>query len=252
MSPRRKAIPVGMSSGAAKAMLAGPATGLIGGALGMPVKDCFISYLTLSSASSVASLCEQLNKKPAPLKIARKTDEIGFMKTTTIPKREKPSTTKPAARKNGRPSGFTPELADKLCEQIASGKSNREACKTLSITNSAMYSWLQKNREFQEQYAHAREMQADLLFGEIIAIADELEIEATYRGGTVKLDVSAAAVARARLRIDARKWMAAKLAPKKYGDKLQVGGTEDLPAVKHESMITLTPDEAYKRMLGMP
>ena len=185
------------------------------------------------------------------MKIAHETDEIGFMKTITTPKRAKSSTAKPVTRKNGRPSGFTPELADEFCEQIASGKSNREACKTLSITNSAMYSWLQKNREFQEQYAHARERQADLLIGEIIAIADELEIEATYKGDTVKLDVSATAVARARLRIDARKWVASKLAPKKYGEKLQVGGADDLPALKHESTMTLTADEAYKRMLGM-
>lgn len=217
----------------------------------MPVKHYFISYLTLSIESSVTSLCEQLNKKPAPLKIARETDEIGCMKTTIIPKRVKPSTTKPAAKKNGRPSGFTPELADKLCEQIASGKSNREACRTLSITNSAMYSWLQKNRESQKQHAHAREIQADLPVGEIIAIADELEIEAMYRGDTVKLDVSATAVARARLRTDARKWVASKLAPKKYGEKLQVGGADDLPALKHESTMTLTSGEAYKRMLGM-
>jgi hypothetical protein len=186
------------------------------------------------------------------LKIAHETDEIGFMKTTIIPKRVKPSTNKPIARKNGRPSGFTPELADKLCELIASGKSNREACKALHITNSAMYSWLQKNREFQEQYAHARERQADLLFGEIIAIADELEIEVTYKGDTVKLDVSATAVARARLRIDARKWIVAKLAPKKYGDKLQVGGAEDLPALKHESTLILTAEDAYKQMIGLP
>lgn len=64
-----------------------------------------------------------------------------------------------------------------------------------------------------------REQQADLYADEIIEIADACEPEA-------------AAVAKAKARIDARKWLAARLAPKKYGDRLDVNA---VAAVKVES-----------------
>lgn len=67
----------------------------------------------------------------------------------------------------------------------------------------------------------AREDQADFYADQIVAIADELTIETRHQGEDVILDVSSTAVARNRLRVDARKWYASKLAPKKYGDKLE-------------------------------
>ena len=36
-------------------------------------------------------------------------------------------------------------------------------------------------------------------------------------------------VQRARLRIDSRKWLMSKMAPKKYGDRIEVGGNSDTP-----------------------
>ena len=76
-----------------------------------------------------------------------------------------------------------------------------------------------KHEEFVSQYTRAREAQADHYAEEIIDIADEVEVEARYQGEDVTLDVSASAVARNRLRVDARKWYASKLVPKKYADK---------------------------------
>lgn len=57
-------------------------------------------------------------------------------------------------------------------------------------------------------------------------------------------------VDRARLQIDARKWLAGKMSPKKYGDKVAVGGADDLPPVKHAVDVILSPSEAYLRMIG--
>ena len=133
----------------------------------------------------------------------------------------------------GRPTKFTPELAEQICELLAIGKPSREVCKEVGIADSALYRWLQQDVEFQEQYARARERQADFYVNEIIEIADELQIDATYKGEEISLDVSSSAVARNRLRVDSRKWIASKLAPKKYGDKMQVGGADDLPPIQH-------------------
>lgn len=84
-----------------------------------------------------------------------------------------------------------------------------------------VYQWLAENEEFQKQYAHAREMQADAIFDECMDIADDANNDFKVNDeGQVQIDHDA--VNRARLRIDTRKWMAGKLRPKKYGDKIEV------------------------------
>lgn len=79
--------------------------------------------------------------------------------------------------------------------------------------------WLEVNERFRESYARARQDQADYLAEEIVQIADD-GLNDTYEtedGPKTNQDV----IARSRLRVDARKWYASKLAPKKYGDKIQ-------------------------------
>ncbi len=88
--------------------------------------------------------------------------------------------------------------------------------------------WLAEQPTFQEQYARAREFQADTLFDEIIDIADDGSNDWMERSG--KDDepgwvLHGEHVQRSRLRVDARKWMAGKMRPKKYGDKMQVEGS---------------------------
>lgn len=119
----------------------------------------------------------------------------------------------PPKKKAGRPSDFTQELADLICERIADGKSLRAICTEEAMPNKAtVFRWLASNEAFSDQYAHARDSQADTLFDDVLAIADQ------YDSAADKLDVDH--IQRARLRIDARKWMAGKLRPKKYGEKI--------------------------------
>jgi hypothetical protein len=66
-----------------------------------------------------------------------------------------------------------------------------------------VFRWLANNKEFRDQYARAREVQADVLADEILDIADD-----------------SSDPAKARVQIDARKWLAGKLRPKVYGDKV--------------------------------
>jgi hypothetical protein len=91
-----------------------------------------------------------------------------------------------------------------VVEQIASGHSLRAICDADGMpAPSTICLWLSEDGEFAEQYTRARERQADWYADEIIEIAD----------GATDANL-------ARLRVDARKWKASKLAPKKYGDKV--------------------------------
>ena len=122
----------------------------------------------------------------------------------------------------GRPSDFTSELADLICERIADGESLRKICNDDDMPNKAtVFRWLALHKDFSDQYAKARESQADTLFDEVLAIADQYDSAAD----TVNPDH----INRARLRIDARKWMAGKLRPKKYGEKLELSGDAESP-----------------------
>jgi len=119
----------------------------------------------------------------------------------------------------GRPSTYSEKAADAICERIAMGESLRAICRDEAMpAMSTVFKWLTQQEAFAEQYAHAREEQAETLADEIVTIADGL-------GG----EDSAVLTARDRLRVDARKWAASKLKPKKYGDKVDLnhGGRID-------------------------
>ena len=79
-------------------------------------------------------------------------------------------------------------------------------------------SWLRKHPEFAAQYARAREEQAETYADEIVAIADDGRND-TYIDENGHERVNQDVVARSRLRVEARKWVASKLKPKKYGEK---------------------------------
>lgn len=113
-------------------------------------------------------------------------------------------------RKIGRPTDYTKDMADEICEKISGGLSLRAICAEAGMpARGTVYRWLIENADFQDQYARAREKQADYFAEEIIEIADSAEAES-------------AAVSKAKLQIDARKWAASKIAPKKYGDKQEI------------------------------
>lgn len=131
----------------------------------------------------------------------------------------------------GRPSDFTQELADLICERLADGESLRNICDSENMpSRTTVFRWIAANTDFRNQYACAREAQADFYAESTIDISDEevTMIKRSKHGGKddegdgdLEVVFDPTAVARNRLRVDARKWYAAKLAPKKYGDKMQ-------------------------------
>jgi|SRR3954470_13622876 hypothetical protein len=134
---------------------------------------------------------------------------------------------------------FTQELADSICQGLASGRSLQKLCKELGTHTGCVMRWLADSRheEFRRQYTHARELQADYLAEEILDIADD------YYGDP---DANSR-----RLRVDARKWYAGKLRPKKYGEASQIDiNLGSQPGNPLTLEVRLSPEEAYKRMLG--
>jgi hypothetical protein len=103
----------------------------------------------------------------------------------------------------GRPSEYTPEMAATICARLAEGEPLTRMCKEPDMPNVVtVYRWMAKHEEFCKLYARAREDQADTMADQIIDIADETGDPHDKR-----------------VRVDARKWIAAKLKPKRYGDK---------------------------------
>jgi len=130
---------------------------------------------------------------------------------------------KKPAKPTGRPSDYSDELADEICERLCNGESLREICSEDRMPNRAtVFRWLGKYESFSDQYARAREEQAQTLADEIVYIADNQVIGQKTVSKATGLEITEAdMIEHRRLQIDARKWVAAKLLPKKYGDKIQ-------------------------------
>jgi len=120
------------------------------------------------------------------------------------------------------PWEFDQTIADEICERLSKGQSLRKICGVgrddFLPGQSTVFKWLDDNAAFAKQYARAREAQADTYVDQIIDIADGKPVEETL----VDAEVPESDPQRDRLRVDARKWVAGKLAPKKYGDKLDL------------------------------
>jgi hypothetical protein len=124
----------------------------------------------------------------------------------------------------GRPSIYTEELAAEICERIANGESLRRVCLDERMPPAGtVCRWLAEAKHigFREQYAKARERQADAIFDEALDIADDGSNDwmQDKNPDNPGYKLNGEHVQRSRLRIDTRKWIAGKLNPKKYGEK---------------------------------
>lgn len=116
----------------------------------------------------------------------------------------------------GRHSTYTENIGNDICLSIAGGNSLVSYCKIAKIDYSTVTGWLNQFPEFAIKYAQAREIQADFMADEIMNLVDELP-PLTPLGS-----IDPAWVSNQKNRIEARKWIASKLKPKKYGDKQSV------------------------------
>lgn len=116
---------------------------------------------------------------------------------------------KPAARKVGRPHGYTEEKALEICELVADGQSINKISKMSGMpTRSTILKWFRDVPEFSIMYARAKEIGFEVLADEIIDLSDATE------------NIKAEELRRHQLMIDTRKWLLAKLQPRKYGERV--------------------------------
>lgn len=127
----------------------------------------------------------------------------------------------------GRPTKYCEEMAKLICERVATttfGLGRLCAMHDDMPTRFTVNLWRSIYPEFSSMYAQAKLKQADLMAEEILEIADDAtndymeSLSQEEQGEAWRYNGEH--VNRSRLRIDTRKWLASKLLPKQYGDKL--------------------------------
>lgn len=130
------------------------------------------------------------------------------------------------ARKRGRPTTYSHAVAEEICNLIAEGTPLRVICRRADMPAwRTVYQWLDRHPEFQARFARARELGFDAIAEEALEIANtptigEIEIIGPD-GRTVRREDM---LGHRKLQVEARLKLLAKWAPKKYGEKLELGG----------------------------
>lgn len=151
---------------------------------------------------------------------------------------KKPAKAKPL----GRPSEYTQAIADEICERLAEGEPLRQICRDERMPAwRTVYDWKAANEDFSARIAHARELGEDAIAQECLAIADTPQIgtKTTSKASGMET-VEADMIEHRRLQIETRLKLLAKWNPRKWGEKVAVGGTDDLPPMKGEATLNVT------------
>lgn len=129
------------------------------------------------------------------------------------------------------------EMAADICGWLSDGHSLTSWLKKdhrpkygMQPNTTMVYRWRQQQDWFRDMYDDAKENRADTLADEIIEIADEANNDvymATDSKGNTVAKIDGSAINRARLRVDARKWVASVLKPRAYGQKVDVTSKGD-------------------------
>jgi hypothetical protein len=145
-------------------------------------------------------------------------------------------------------STYTEEVADIICERIADGESLKAICEDPAMPSKAtVFKWLSEQPTFSDKYALAREAQSDALFDDILSIADDGRNDWMQKnfGEETRWVENGEAIRRSQLRIDARKWMASKLKPKKYGERLDLNHSGSIASIADDTL-----DARLLKLLG--
>ena len=147
-------------------------------------------------------------------------------------------------KKTGRPTKYSKPIVDEILHRIVAGESLNKILKDDHLPcMSTVFSWLTDDTkpEFLDKYNKAKELQAEYYADELIDIADDAANDyqdKVLASGEVVTVVNSEHIQRSRLRVDTRKWVAAKLLPKRYGDKQEVE-------------VTTGPSEQLKELMDM-
>jgi hypothetical protein len=127
---------------------------------------------------------------------------------------------------------YTRELADEICRRISEGESLRAICRDPAFpTEGSVRAWSREDRDgFATRFRIARDLQLDCWSDLIVDLADRQDLDPRDRA----------------IRIDTRKWLMSKLAPKRYGERLLHASDPENPIqVLHQqiSLDGLTPQQ---------
>ena len=135
-----------------------------------------------------------------------------------------------------------------ICERVANCETLQKIADSAGVSKGSLITWLAGHAD---QYTRAREAQADVLAEDLLAIADEDTATTRSMGDDVVVVVfDSTAVARNRLRVDARKWLAGKMNAKKYGDRTVLAGDDDAP-IRHDISGVLSQIHEAQTRLGL-
>lgn len=129
--------------------------------------------------------------------------------------------TKP--EKPAKPERDKDAISQAVLQGMRDGLSAFKACQAAGVPQSTFNRWVDADAKLAEDYAHAREDLIERMANELLELADS-EVPETGDG---KRDWQA--IQQRKLQVDSRKWLLSKLAPKKYGDRLELAGDKENP-----------------------
>lgn len=158
--------------------------------------------------------------------------ETPTLQATDLPARK-------AGKTLGRPSKYSPAVAELILARLSDGELLTEICRTPGMPHrQTVHRWRMRYPAFHEEYARAREIGMESMSDDTLMIADDDTCDILPDGTP-----NGANVQRARLQVDTRKFMLGKLAPKVYGDRQTV---EHTGRVEHA--VTLSDRERMRRL----
>jgi hypothetical protein len=129
------------------------------------------------------------------------------------------------------------QAAQKVFEGMRQGLSALKACKAVNLSQSTLNRWMNEDSELAEEYARAREDLLEIVAEQIMEISDE-PVPTLANGA-----VDSGAIQKQKLQVDTRRWLLSKLAPKKWGDKLELSGDKENPLAVTPTMIIIQSGE---------
>jgi hypothetical protein len=134
-------------------------------------------------------------------------------------------------KRTGRPSKYTPEIADEICRRLSEGEPLRQICRDEHMPAwQKIYEWMMKDEVLSGAIAHARDMGYDAMAEECLIIADTPQLGQAQvmddKGSRITIEDM---LGHRKLQIETRLKLLAKFNPKKYGDKVQVAGDPENP-----------------------
>lgn len=130
------------------------------------------------------------------------------------------------------------EISAKVLEGMRGGLSAFKACQEAGVPHSTFLAWVGADAELADNYARAREDLVEKIAQEVLDLSDA-DVGITPDG---KKDW--AAIQKHRLQVDTRKWLLSKLAPKKYGEKLELSGDAANPiAIERIERVVIKPTD---------